>query len=94
MYLAVSALAACLVRRATNDRRLALLLFAVLAFNPVLWHWEMGRVIREGLYISLSLAVVILFVSMVFPPPTRRWWLGLIYGVACGVVLGAFWLTP
>lgn len=93
VYLAVSALAACLVRRVTNDRKLALLLFAVLAFDPVLWHWEMDRVIREGLYISLSLAAVILFVSTVFPPPTRRRWLGLLYGVACGLVLGAFWLT-
>jgi hypothetical protein len=93
VYLAVSALAACLVRRVTNDRKLALLLFAVLAFNPVLWHWEMDRVIREGLYISLSLAVVILFIGMMFPPPGRLWWLRLGYGAACGLVLGAFWLT-
>lgn len=93
VYLAVSALCACLVRRVSGDRKLALLLFAVLAFNPVLWHWEMDRVIREGLYVSLSLAVVILFVLLVFPPPGRRPRLGLAYGVACGLVLGAFWLT-
>lgn len=93
VYLAASALAAGLVLRLTNDRKLSLLLFAALAFNPVLWTPALGRVVRQGLYLSLSLAVVILSVKTVFPPPATRRWVNLTYGAALGLVLAMFWLT-
>jgi hypothetical protein len=93
VYLAASVVAARLVLRLTNDRKLSLLLFAALAFNPVVWSPEMGGAIREGLYLSLSLAAVILAVNAVFPPPATRQWVTLAYGAALGLVLGAFWLT-
>ena len=93
VYLTASLLAARLVLRLTNDRKLSLVLFAALAFNPVVWNSSMDRVIRDGLYLSLSLAAVILSVNAVFPPPTTRQWVTLTYGAALGLVLSALWLT-
>ena len=93
VYLGASVLAARLVLRLTNDRRLSLLLFAALAFNPVVWNEDLGRVIREALYLSLSLAGVILSVNATFPRPTGRQWVTVTHGAALGLVLGAFWLT-
>ena len=89
-YLAACGAVAAIVARATGHR-LGLLLFAALAFNPVLWTVEMSRVIREGLYISQTLACVGLAVAVAFPVgrERRRWALG----AALGCVLGAFWLT-
>src|SRR5664279_716188 len=55
VYLGASALTAGLVRRQVADRRPSLVLFAVLAFNPVLWNISLARVIREGLYLSCLL---------------------------------------
>ena len=93
VYLASALLAARFALRVSNDRWLALSLFAVLAFNPVLFTWSLARVIREGLYLSLSFAAVVLLMEVVFPPaePSRR--RGLKYGVSLGLVFGAFWLT-
>jgi len=93
VYLAVAALTARLVLRSSNDRKLSCLLFAVLAFNPVVWNSQMAAVRREGLYLSLSLAAVILTIETVFPAPARRQWVNLRYGAALGLVLSAFWLT-
>ena len=93
VYLAVSACAGVLVLRVTASRRLALALFALLAFNPIVWNPEMSRVIREGLYISLSLGVVLLAVRLAFPGDASRFWRAGGWGTALGFVLGAFWLT-
>jgi hypothetical protein len=60
MYLAASGLMAWLVARLTRNRWLALLLFGCLGLNPMLWTTSLARVIREGIYISLSLAVIAL----------------------------------
>lgn len=95
-YLAASAAAAGLVRKLTGSHRMALVLFVGLAFNPVLWHVELARVLREGLYVSLSLAVVTLAVASAFPihgqpsySPLRQ---GL-RGIGLGLIGAAFYLT-
>ena len=46
---------------------LAVMTMLLLAFNPFLWTLDLSRVIREGLYISLSLGVVGLSVLAGFP---------------------------
>lgn len=96
VYLGASALTAGLVRRQLGDRRLSLVLFAILAFNPVLWNVSLARVIREGLYVSLSLAVVALVVTIAFPNPHElshgRCRIVLL-GIGLGLVSAAFWLT-
>jgi hypothetical protein len=93
-YLASSALIAGLVRRRVGNNYLALVLFGLLAFNPVLWNVELARVIREGLYVSLSLAVVGLIVVIAFPTRSQgRDARKILIGVALGFIGGAFWLT-
>ena len=71
-------------------------MFAVLAFNPVLWNVSLARVTREGLYVSLSLAVVALVVTIAFPNPDERSHGRcriLFPGFSLGLVSAAFWLT-
>ena len=100
-YLATAYLAATLVRRATvspsgrSFPTLAFIIFVLLAFNPVLWTDPLARVIREGLYISLSLAVVVLTVWASFPPveASPRFSRGLARGAFAGLAGTAFWLT-
>src|SRR2546426_654461 len=50
VYLAGAGVAAWLVARLTGRRWLAFVLFASLAFNPIMWASDLSRVIREGLY--------------------------------------------
>lgn len=91
VWLAVSGGVAVLVVRWTRRRWLGTALFAALAFNPVLWNGQLARVIREGLYMSLSLAVLGLAVLVAFSD--RRDWRGLVAPVALGITGGVFWLT-
>src|SRR5690606_11921369 len=58
LYLGVSAALAAALARRLHRPGAGLLLFAALAFNPVLWHPELARIIREGLYLSESLALL------------------------------------
>lgn len=92
-YLAASALIAGLVRRRARNNVLALALFGLLSFNPVLWNVDLSRVIREGLYVSLSLAVVALVAVIAFPTRDGDRGLRIFQGVSLGLVGGAFWLT-
>jgi hypothetical protein len=93
-YLAASALAAGLVLRITNRRALALVLFCLLALNPVVWHGQLDRVIREAVYISLSLTVVTLAVFVAFPSLRGESRVRTAAsGLGLGLVAGAFWLT-
>ncbi len=95
VYLAVAGLAAALVTRMAGRCLIGLILFAVLAFNPSLWHPELARVIREGLYGSLSPALILLAVGALLG---HRWgWRlfphRLALFVAAGLVAGVYWLT-
>jgi hypothetical protein len=93
LYLAAAGLAAWLVNRLTRSGWLAVLLFACLALNPALWTTQLARVIREGTYVSLSLAVVMLTVIVL----VRRDKLSAkVRGAALtmlGVTAGLYWLT-
>ncbi len=93
-YLAASALTAGLVRRRADNNLFALVLFGLLAFNPVLWNVDLARVIREGLYVSLPLAVVALAVVIAFPTQEgNRYGRRILQGCSLGLIGGAFWLT-
>ncbi len=93
-YLAASALTAGLVRRRAGNNLSALVLFGLLAFNPVLWNVDLARVIREGLYVSLPLAVVALAVVIAFPTQEgNRYSRRIFQGFSLGLIGGAFWLT-
>ncbi|HUP98552.1 MAG TPA: hypothetical protein VM073_11445 [Usitatibacter sp.] len=96
-------LLACLVFSTTMGRlfqsRIAtIVVFMALAFNPTLWAADVGgRVVRENLYLSLSLLLVALAVrvfvlgqegSWLSRLRAQRYWL-----VAFGLTGAAFWLT-
>ena len=94
-YLAASMLMARFVGRVSRQQWLGAVLFAVLAFNPTLWSGFMLRVLREALYVSLSLGVVALLLFVAFPEsdtgsPWRQRWAK---GAGLGLCFGAFWLT-
>ncbi len=98
IYVTASAAAAGVVRRHAGSNRLALVLFALLAFNPVVWHVELARVLRDGLYMGLSLAVLALTVLIVFPGPGTSSSPGRILrrlgpGLGLGLLGAMFWLT-
>jgi hypothetical protein len=92
-YLAASGLTAEIVRRRSGKHHLAVVLFGLLAFNPVLWNVELARVIREGVYVSLSLAVVALTVVIAFRTREGDRSRRIFQGVALGLIGEAFWLT-
>jgi hypothetical protein len=94
MYLAASGLMAWLVARLTRNRWLALVLFGCLGLNPMLWTTNLARVIREGLYISLSLTVVTLAAILLLDADhlrsaNKRFALLLMLGL----VSATYWLT-
>lgn len=96
VYLLASAFTAGVVRRATGSGRIALFLFGLLALNPVSWNYNLARVIRQGLYLSLCLAVITLLITMAFPArrPDASVWRRIIWpGVGLGFVTAAYWLT-
>jgi hypothetical protein len=96
VYLVVSALTAGMVRRQASNSHLSLILFALLAFNPVPWNVSLARVLRQGLYVSLSFAIVTLVVIIAFPifreanHGLRR---AVLQGIGLGLVSAAFWMT-
>ncbi len=95
LYVGACAIVAHLLGRA-GGKWLGLLAFAALAFNPILLNVEMSRVIREAIYISLSLTLVALtvWVALAERPGPDRWHLrALASGFALGVVFAAYWLT-
>jgi len=99
LYLLMAGLAAGLIAAIAPfaPRRRAALgvaAFAALSLNPLMWWPELARVVREGIYGSLSLGVVVLAVLACFPHPavTRR--VGPIaVGLCLGLLGGAFWTT-
>ncbi len=99
-YLAVCGFTAELVRRRTKKNNFAAVLFLLLAFNPVFWNYQLARVIREGLYVTECLALLLFFVMLSFPRPdaglsaprfTRL--KRVLLGIGLGVLGAAYWLT-
>lgn len=98
LYL-LSALALSLVAgRILRSRWACLCTFALLAFIPTAWNPDVGgRVVREGLYVSLSLLLLALAAHGFLPTgsrargePSRGRWFSL---ASLGLVAGVYWLT-
>jgi len=95
-YLVACGLTAELVRRRSKNPYFGGILFALLAFNPVVWTTSLSRVIREGIYLSLSLLVVIVFLQVIFAKASEsrsQIWLRFFSAFALGLFGAAFWLT-
>src|SRR5712692_6561583 len=96
VWLAASWLTAEMVRRRLGSRYPSLILFTLLAFNPVVWNLAFARVLRQGLYISLSLAFVTLVVAIAFPisdEANHGFRKALLKGIGLGLVSAAYWMT-
>jgi hypothetical protein len=93
LYLAAAALAAWLAARLTRNRWLAVAVFGGLAFNPMLWSWNLARVIREGEYVGLSLALFSLAASVLLIREPRSPATRFAFLAALGLVGGLFWVT-
>ncbi len=93
LYLAVCGLLASEVAKRTRRPWAGVALFAALAFNPVLWHPELARVIREGIYLSQSLALIVLLGLLLFPAHKRARHRTFVLAASTGLVFGGFWLT-
>lgn len=96
VYLAASWLTAGVIRRRLGASYPSLILFALLAFNPVVWNFHFARVLRQGLYLSLSLALITFFVKIAFPTSddaNRGLRRALRNGIGLGLVGAAYWLT-
>ena len=94
LYLAAAALATWLVARLTRSKLLALGLFACLALNPAVWSISLSRVIREGEYIGLSPAFLLMAaVVLLLPKPALSRPVRWIFLVGLGVIGGFYWLT-
>lgn len=95
IYLGASALMSWSCARLSQSRWLAAWIFTVLAFNPVLWDSSLARVVREGLYISLSLAVLALASVLLLDedPSGLRGHVRFLLRGSLGAVFAAFWLT-
>jgi hypothetical protein len=99
-YLGVSLLFALVFSRILKSRWTAVAVFAVLAFDPVMWAPEVGgRIVRENLYASLSLGLLAAALwfyvaplneaATARPMPAPNRFLLLLIGFAGGW----FWLT-
>jgi hypothetical protein len=95
IYLAAAGLAAWLLLRLTDRRWLAFAAFALLALNPVMLRPELARVIRENLYIGLSLAVLGLagIVLLQRRPAPQSSVVRALLLIALGLVGALYWLT-
>lgn len=91
-WLGAAALAARLLGRLSGAPWLALTSFAVLAFDPVVWDQSFARVLRDGLYMTLSLLTFTLAAGLAAPQAASRRAAGG-PGIAFGLALAAFWLT-
>ncbi|WP_395023956.1 hypothetical protein [Comamonas odontotermitis] len=99
LYLASAAFFAHTAGQMLRSRPLALVLFAVVAFQPAAWLEQSGgRVMREGIYVSQTLLLLtlglrcwVLAATQALPATQlRAQWRPLL---AMGLVGGWFWLT-
>lgn len=98
VYLAASLYFSLVVGSVLRSRASTAVLFVVLAFNPIFWAPEVGgRVVRENLYVSLTLWLVALCVTAYVQPRAESlaedYRLKRVALIGVGVVGALFWLT-
>lgn len=97
IYLGGAALCALVTYRLAQRRWLALVVFAVLAMNPVMWSANLARIIRDGFYTGLSLIVIAAVAWLLLVEMQRRRVAPMAAGAGAAVLVGAaiglYWLT-
>ncbi len=91
VYLAVAGGFSFLCYRLAHNRALAVIVFGALALNPALWTHSLARVIRDGLYISLALGVIVTLAALWSEDCSRKVRIAL--ALLAGGFAAAFWLT-
>ncbi len=91
-YLITGFALAAYIGKRSDSRMMTLFGFSLIAFCPVLWHPELQRVIREGLYMPQTLGVMALAAYSLLAPGRTGWrrWLVL---VLFGLFFAGFWIT-
>lgn len=93
LYLLACAVSALAVRGVSGSRSIATGTFAALALMPIFWGADLSRVIREDIYIPLSLLVVscavLAYAANADQPLRRR--LPSLFGL--GIAAAGYWLT-
>lgn len=93
LYLLACAVSALAIRGVSGSRSIATGTFVALALMPIFWGADLSRVIREDIYISLSLLVVscaaLAYVADADRPLRRR--LPALLGL--GIAAAGYWLT-
>ena len=92
LYLTAGALLLWAVRPWPGPRWTRVAAFAVFAFDPMLYHTDLLRVTREGVYVPLSALVLALCAASLRARDAAPW-VRLLWATALGNALGAFWLT-
>ncbi|SMF53073.1 hypothetical protein SAMN02982917_2944 [Azospirillum oryzae] len=93
LYLLACAVSALAVRGVSGSRSIATGTFAALALMPIFWGADLSRVIREDVYIPLSLLVVscaVLAYAANADQPLRRRLPSLL---GLGIAAAGYWLT-
>ncbi|MEO0393586.1 MAG: hypothetical protein AAF213_10110 [Pseudomonadota bacterium] len=91
-YLITGLCLAHYIGQRAQAKAIGLACFAMIAFCPVLWHPELQRVIREGLYMPQTLGVFALAAYCFLAPGRTGWrrWLVLLF---FGLFFAGFWIT-
>lgn len=94
LYLGCSFFLAKYVSRVSRNTILGIVIYAFLAFNPVFWTESLARVIREGIYVSLSMILIVLIVATLFPATEKSSnKLTIFKPLLIGIIGGCYWLT-
>lgn len=92
-YLGVSAWLSIHIARRARSNVLGVVTFVLLALNPVMWAAFMARVVREGVYVTLTLLLIGLCVATLFRGDEVSRRRRLVQSAATGFAAGCFWLT-
>src|SRR5258706_951035 len=92
LYLAAGALLLWAVRPWPGPRWTRVPTFRLLAFDPMLYHVDLLRVAREGVYVPLTVLVLALCAASLRARDAASA-VRLAWAAALGGAIGAFWLT-
>jgi hypothetical protein len=92
LYIAAGLVVIIALRRVIANNILLVLLFGLYLFNPITVGGPLNRVMREGIYSSLTVLVIACMIAILvrYKDPMSRL---IIWAVGLGLALSAFWLT-
>ena len=93
VYLGAAATMALVTLWLSRNRVLSFVLFSALALNPMMWTVELARIIRDGLYVGLSLGAFALVAWLLIVPSGAAIRQRTVLAVVSGAAIAVYWLT-